>query len=134
MSNYKEYLNSLNDKSVWVFTKQETDFDISIFATKLFAEIPNVENENIETYFADHHSDYNIETDRHRMLVIPQLFGLITKTPFYQKGAQYNKERPTAVYDEFNKLFENDSNNVEKIKDIKRYNELKTEQLLKLKI
>ena len=70
----EEYLRTLNDKSAWVFTKQETDFDVSVLATKLFAEIPNIEETNVEQYFSEHHSDYEIETDRHRMMVIPQLF------------------------------------------------------------
>lgn len=129
----EEYLRTLNDKSAWVFTKQETDFDVSVLATKLFAEIPNIEETNVEQYFSEHHSDYEIETDRHRMMVIPQLFGLITKTPFYQRGVQYSKERPTAVFDEFNKLYV-DKDGAQIIANQNRYNELKTEQLLKLKI
>ena len=129
----EEYLRTLNDKSAWVFTKQETDFDVSVLATKLFAEIPNIEETNVEQYFSEHHSDYEIETDRHRMMVIPQLFGLITKTPFYQRGVQYSKERPTAVFDEFNKLFV-DKDGTQIIVNQNRYNELKTEQILKLKI
>lgn len=129
----EEYLRTLNDKSAWVFTKQETDFDVSVLATKLFAEIPNIEETNVEQYFSEHHSDYEIETDRHRMMVIPQLFGLITKTPFYQRGVQYSKERPTAVFDEFNKLYV-DKDGAQIIANQNRYNELKTEQILKLKI
>lgn len=129
----EEYLRTLNDKSAWVFTKQETDFDVSVLATKLFSEIPNIEETNVEQYFSEHHSDYEIETDRHRMMVIPQLFGLITKTPFYQRGVQYSKERPTAVFDEFNKLFV-DKDGAQVIINQNRYNELKTEQILKLKI
>ena len=129
----EEYLNSLNEKSVWVFTKQETDFDTAVLATKLFAERPNIDETNVEQYFSEHHSEYEIDTDRHRMMVIPQLFGLITKTPFYQRGVQYSKERPTAVFDEFNKLFV-EQNGTQVVLDINKYNELKTEQILKLKI
>lgn len=129
----EKYLKALNDKSVWVFTKQETNFDTSVLATKLFNEIPDIEKTNVEQYFSEHHNDYEIETDRHRMMVIPQLFGLITKTPFYQRGVQYNKERPTAVFDEFNKLLV-EQNGEQTISDTKKYNELKTEQILKLKI
>lgn len=125
----KEYLDSLNEKSVWVFTKQETDFDASFLATKLFEEIPDINTTNVEQYFAEHHLDYDIETDRHRILVIPQLFGLITKTPFYQRGVQYSKERPTAVYDEIKNLLEINNNQI-----TSEYNILKTEQILKLKI
>ena len=109
------------------------NFDVSVLATKLFAEIPNIEETNVEQYFSEHHSDYEIETDRHRMMVIPQLFGLITKTPFYQRGVQYSKEKPTAVFDEFNKLFV-DKDGTQIIVNQNRYNELNTEQILKLKI
>ena len=132
-NNVEEFLNTLNDKSVWVFTKQETDFDTAVLATKLFNEIPDIEKTNVEQYFTEHHSDYDIETDRHRMMIIPQLFGLITKTPFYQRGVQYNKERPTAVFDEINKLFI-DKEKGQVIENKVKYNELKTEQILKLKI
>jgi len=37
--NYTEKLNSLNEKNVWVFTKQSIDFDNAFFATQLFASI-----------------------------------------------------------------------------------------------
>lgn len=124
MENNKNYLETLNDKSVWIFTKQETDFDEAFRATKLFSEIPNIENENIESYFSQHCEEYGISTNRHRILVFAQLFGLITKTPFFKKGQRYNKERPTAVFETI-KNFE--------IGD-KRYNTIKTEQILKLKI
>ena len=131
--NAQDYLNSLNDKSVWVFTKQETDFNVAIQATKLFDDIPDINEVNIETYFSEHHGDYDIETDRHRMLVIPQLFGLITKTPFYERGGQYGKERPTAVFDSFNKMFTTNGI-MSRIEENRQYNTLKTEQILKLKI
>ena len=52
----EEYLKTLNDKSAWVFTKQETDFDTSVLATKLFNEIPDIEDTNVEQYFSEHHS------------------------------------------------------------------------------
>ena len=52
----EEYLKTLNDKSAWVFTKQETDFDASVLATKLFNEIPDIENTNVEQYFSEHPS------------------------------------------------------------------------------
>lgn len=134
MNSAQNYLNSLNEKSVWVFTKQETDFDASVLATKLFQEIPDVENTNVEKYFAEHHSDYDIDTDRHRMLVIPQFFGLITKTPFYQRGVQYSKERPTAVFESFNQLLEEKDNDFSGLFNLRKYNTIKTEQILKLKI
>ena len=43
----QDYLNSLNDKSVWVFTKQETDFNVAIQATKLFDDISDIKEVNI---------------------------------------------------------------------------------------
>lgn len=119
-----EYLATLTDKSAWVFTKQDTSFEESFKATKLFATVCYTPDINIEQYFATHHNEYDINTDRHRMLVIPQLYGLITKTPFYGRGSQYNKERPTEIFD----LIKN-----EEIGS-KLYNKIKTEQILKLKI
>lgn len=124
MKQENELLNKLTNKSVWVFTKQETNFDDAFLATKLFYEMPDKENNNIENYFREHHLDYDIDTERHRILVIPQFFGLITKTPFYQKGGQYSKEKTTEVFD----LIKN------KIQEDEFYNIIKTEQILKLKI
>lgn len=120
----KEYLNQLTDKSAWVFTKQDTSFDETFKATKLFADVCGNSDINVEEYFAKHHEEYGINTDRHRVLVIPQMFGLITKTPFYTRGIQYNKERPTEIFD----LIKNEQigSNL--------YNTIKTEQLLKIKI
>lgn len=133
MATYSDYLNSLNDKSVWVFTKQETDFDSAFLSTLLFDEMPNRENNDIEQYFKDNHSRYGIETDRHRTLVIPQLYGLLTKTPFYDRGGTYNKEKPTAVFD----IFKNECSKFSSVANFinsPEYNTLKTEQILKLKI
>lgn len=124
MRTAQEKLNSLRANSVWVFTKQETDFDESYKSALLFDEIPDKEHTNIESYFTGNHSRYDIQTDRHRILVIPQFFGLITKTPFYERGGTYNKENPTAVLDAIKSVGA----------DIKSYNILKTEQILKLKI
>ena len=127
MISAEEYLNSLNEKSVWVFTKQKvSDFYESIKATNFFQNIPDKENTNIETYFKEHHNEYDIETDRHRMLVIPQFYGLITKTPFYKRGGTYNKEKPTAIYDKLK--------NINPILNIEEYNKVITEQILKIKI
>lgn len=127
MISAEEYLRTLNEKSVWVFTKQQVSkFDEIIKVTNFFENIPDRENTNIEQYFTEHHAEYGIETDRHRTLVIPQFFGLITKTPFYQRGGQYNKEKPTAVYDKLKEI--NPSLN------LYEYNKVITEQILKIKI
>lgn len=123
MRTSRDKLNSLNNKSVWIFTKQDTNFDEGFKATKLFAEIPDRENTNIETYFTNNHSRYGINTDRHRILVIPQLYGLITKTPFFVRGGNYSKEAPTETF-EVHCQHEIGS---------KEYNTFKTEQLLKIK-
>lgn len=116
--------DELNENSVWIFTKQDTNFDEAFKAAKLFAEIPNKQSVNIEEYFRKHHERYGINTDRHRMLIIPQFYGLITKTPFFERGGQYQNENPTAVFDALNIcVFQSE-----------RYNQIKSEQLLKLKI
>lgn len=122
MRTYQEKLDGLHEWSVWVFTKQDTDFDQSFRAAKLFSEMP--EGSCIEDYFAREHTRYGITTDRHRMLVIPQLFGLITKTPFYARGKIYALEKPTGVFAE-NRALAIGS---------REYNIFKSEQLLKVKI
>ncbi|MBE7061014.1 MAG: HNH endonuclease [Clostridiales bacterium] len=119
-----EKLQQLKPNSVWVFTKQETDFDESYKSALLFSEIPDKENTNIEDYFTKNHTRYDIQTDRHRILVIPQFFGMITKTPFYERGGTYNDENPTAIFDIIKAVS----------LQSKEYNTLKTEQVLKLKI
>ena len=124
MRTASEKLKQLNEWSVWIFTKQETDFDESFKSALLFSEIPNKETTNIENYFTNNHTRYGITTDRHRILIIPQFFGLITKTPFYERSGPYNSENPTAVFDTIKNF---DLNETE-------YNILKTEQVLKLKI
>jgi len=79
---------------------------------------------NVEQFFTEHYSEYKVNTPNHRVLVIPQFYGLITKTPFYKKGILYNAEKTTEVYDELcNTAFGS-----------KEYNIIKTEQLLKVKI
>ncbi len=119
-----EWLNRLNEKSVWLITKQNIDFEEAFNAARLFSEIPNKEEINIEEYFAKNYKKYNISTDRHRILVISQYYGLITKSPFYSRGGTYNNENVTAVFEKIAKT---------KVGS-KEYNTLKSEQLLKLKI
>lgn len=130
---YEEYLSSLDEKSVWVFTKQETDFDVAFLSTKLFDEIQNRERVNIEEYFKHNHNEYGIATDRHRVLVISQLYGLITKTPFYSRHSRYGNEKPTAIYQKFNNTYVN-YDNYKDFFSSEEYKILKTEQILKLKI
>lgn len=127
MISAEEYLKTLNEKSVWVFTKQKvSSFDEIIKVTNLFDSIPNRETTNIEEFFANHHLDFEVETDRHRTLVIPQFFGLITKTPFYKRGGQYNKEKTTAIYDKLK--------SINPLINKYEFNKIITEQILKVKI
>lgn len=130
---YKEYLDSLNEKSCWVFTKQETDFKNAYLSAKLFNEIPDKAHTNIEEYFRRNHSRYGIGTDRHRTLVFPQFFGLLTKSPFYERGGTYNNEKPTQVFDCILKE-EIEYTGSKDFTDSFDFNIYKTEQLLKLKI
>ena len=120
----QEYLATLTNNSAWVFTKQDASFEEAVKATKLFASACYDPDVNIEQYFTEHHQEYGIRTDRHRVLVIAQLYGLITKTPFYTRGNHYNKERPTEIFD----LIKDEPVGSE------LYNKIKTEQILKLKI
>ena len=77
----------LDSKSIWVYTKQVADFDGSFKAAKLFADIIGREHINIEDYFAENHTQYDIKTNRHRMLICSQLYGLITKRHFTKKAS-----------------------------------------------
>lgn len=120
----QEYLATLTNKSAWVFTKQDASFEEAVKAAKLFASVCYDPDVNIEQYFTEHHKDFGIRTDRHRVLVIAQLYGLITKTPFYTRGNHYNKERPTEIFDLIK----------DKPVGSESYNKIKTEQILKLKI
>ena len=63
MISAEEYLSNLNEKSVWVFTKQQvSSFDEIIRVVNFFENIPDRENTNIEQYFIEHHMEYGIET------------------------------------------------------------------------
>lgn len=121
---YTQRLSELSDNSIWIFTKQDTNFDEAYKAAKMFHEIKDIENTNIENYFTENHFKYGINTHRHRVLVISQLYGLITKTPFFTRGGQYKNEKTTEV---FKKLSQYEIGS-------KEYNTIKTEQLLKMKI
>ncbi len=124
MRNYKDKLSSLSSDSVWKFPKQDTDFDNAFRAAKLFNDIPNREEVNIESYFEKNYKKYGITTSRHRMFVISQMYGLITKTLFYKKRLQYSNEKNTSVFYLMNSY------------DIGsyQYNLYKTEQILKIKM
>ena len=105
MISAEQYLNNLDEKSVWVFTKQQTsDLEQIINATNMFDKIPDREHADIEQYWKNHHNEFDVETDRHRTLVIPQFWGFVTKTPFYKKGQIYNKEKTTAVWEKIKNI------------------------------
>lgn len=117
-------LLNLNENDVWIFTKQSVSFDTAFKATKLLSEIPNREDVNIETYFQQNHKRYGVDTDRHRVLVIAQMYGLLTKTPLYARGGNYGREQVTEVFEMINSCAFGST----------EYNKLKSEQILKVKI
>lgn len=124
MRTIEQKLASLKENDIWVFTKQTADFDEAFKMVKLFSEIPNIENTNIEQYFRDNHAAYDIATHNHRALVIPQMLGLLTKTPFFSRGAQYKQEKPTAIFDLLTNCEFRGT----------QYNTIKSEQLLKIRM
>lgn len=96
---YIQFLEKKGENYVWQFTKQEVDFDKIFLATKLFNEWKNSETEmSPETFFSQQHSKYGI-TDRHRTLIIAQLYGLITKN-----NSTYVKECVTPVLKNYHVL------------------------------
>lgn len=119
----REKLDSLDKDSAWIFTKQTTDFDEVFRATQLFHDYYQ-SDENLEQIFEEYHQDYGVETNRHRIWIMSQMFGLITKTPFFRRGSKYKDERPTEIFENLNKHEIGSS----------EYNTLKTEQLLKVRI
>lgn len=124
MRTFQEKLDSLTATSVWTFTKQDISFDNAFHAAQLFQSIPDYENTPIQEYFDKHYLEYGVSSKNYRVLVIAQLFGLITKGAFYEKGNGYKNERVTPVFELLNSCEYGGTD----------YNIYKTEQLLKLKI
>ncbi|MDE6441999.1 MAG: HNH endonuclease [Clostridia bacterium] len=124
MRTFQEKLDSLSDSSVWTFTKQDVSFDNAFRAAQLFNSIPDYEHTPIQKYFSDHYLEYGISSNNYRVLVMAQLFGLITKGEFYERGSGYKNERVTPVFELLNSC---DFGGTD-------YNIYKSEQLLKLKI
>ncbi len=115
---YIQFLEKKGENYVWQFTKQEVDFDKIFLATKLFNEWKNSETEmSQETFFSQQHSKYGI-TDRHRTLIIAQLYGLITKN-----NSTYVKECVTPVFEKLSRSVDSET-----------YKKIVTEQLLKIKL
>lgn len=129
MANKK--LAQLSENDIWIFTKQSVSFDNAFKSVQLFNDMPDKVNDipdkdsvNIEGYFKENFETYDIHTGRHRVLVIAQMYGLLTKTPPYKRGGNYGKEQVTAMFGLLNAC-EFGSH---------EYNKLKSEQLLKVKI
>ena len=123
--NTKEKFNSLNAKSAWAYTKQKAGYEDLFNSAKLFSEIPDIEHTNVEEYFAENFEKYGISTNRHRILAIAQMFGLITKDPYYARGGStYSNETTTPVFDKLNKHPFGSS----------EFNKIMSEQLIKIKV
>lgn len=115
---YIQFLEREGENYVWQFTKQEVDFDKIFLATKLFNEWKNSGTEiSSEIFFSQQHTKYGI-TDRHRTLIIAQLYGLITKN-----SSTYKKENVTPI---FEMLSQSTNSEI--------YKKILTEQLLKIKL
>lgn len=113
-----KFLETRGQSYVWQFTKQETDFDKIFLAAKLFNEWKNSsQSVSSEDFFTLQHEKYGI-TDRHRTLIIAQMYGLITKN-----YSTYTKEELTSIFKELNYCT-----------DTNIYKKLVTEQFLKIKL
>lgn len=123
MRTIEEKLQSLNDKSVWYFAKQDTNFDNAFKAVLIFDQIPDLSNTNIEQYYRDNGERLGF-TANHRILSVAQLYGLLTKSSPFERGSRYNSESPTPVFYHL-KQYPFGS---------REYNAIKTEQLLKLRM
>ena len=78
MRTVEQKLASLSANSVWYFAKQDANFDNSFRAVKIFDQIPDRLNANIENYYAENGARFGFHSN-HRILSVAQLFGLLTK-------------------------------------------------------
>ena len=123
--NTKEKFDSLSIKSAWAYTKQKAGYEDLYNSARLFSEIIDIEHTNVETYFAENYEKYGISTNRHRILAIAQMFGLITKDPYYARGGSvYSNEMTTPVFSELKKHAFGSS----------EFNKIMSEQLIKIKV
>lgn len=91
----KGKIDSLTDKSIWYFAKQETSFD-KVFQACLL--IDKYSGETVSDVFNNHAESNNVSSN-YRVLSVAQLFGLLTKTnPFQKNGSSYDKEELTPVF------------------------------------
>lgn len=65
MSKTDKRLELLKEGNVWRFAKQDVSFDNAFRATKLFNDIPNKDNVNIEIYYEQNYKRYGITSSRH---------------------------------------------------------------------
>ena len=123
MRTVEEKLSSLTKSSVWYFAKQDTNFDNAFKAVEIFDKIPDRHNTNIEDYYNTHGAEYGFHSN-HRALSVAQMYGLLSKANPFERGRRYNTETPTPVFYVL-KQYQVGS---------EKYNAIKTEQLLKLRM
>lgn len=123
MRTVEEKLSSLTKSSVWYFAKQDTNFDNAFKAVEIFDKIPDRHNTNIEDYYNTHGAEYGFHSN-HRALSVAQMYGLLSKANPFERGSRYNTETPTPVFYVL-KQYQVGS---------EKYNAIKTEQLLKLRM
>lgn len=123
MRTVEEKLSSLTKSSVWYFAKQDTNFDNAFKAVEIFDKIPDRHNTNIEDYYKTHGAEYGFDSN-HRALSVAQMYGLLSKANPFERGSRYNTETPTPVFYVL-KQYQVGS---------EKYNAIKTEQLLKLRM
>ena len=123
MRTVEEKLSSLTKSSVWYFAKQDTNFDNAFKAVEIFDKIPDRHNTNIEDYYNTHGAEYGFHSN-HRALSVAQMYGLLSKANPFERGSRYNTETPTPV---FYVLKQHQVGS-------EKYNAIKTEQLLKLRM
>lgn len=123
MRTVEEKLSSLTKSSVWYFAKQDTNFDNAFKAVEIFDKIPDRHNTNIEDYYNTHGAEYGFHSN-HRALSMAQMYGLLSKANPFERGSRYNTETPTPVFYVL-KQYQVGS---------EKYNAIKTEQLLKLRM
>lgn len=119
----EEKFKSLNPKSAWSYTKQIANYNELFLSSKLFDEIPDRKHTNVEQYFLANFKKYGIATNRHRILAIAQMFGLITKERYFSRGSSsYSEEEVTPIFE------------LLKTADSDGFKKIMSEQLIKLRI
>ena len=117
----EQKLSELQEKSVWYFAKQETNFDKVFFVMKVLDD-SHAWGSDVTSICNNNEQLIKEGLTNHRILSNAQLYGLLTKKIPYSKD-QYKDQVPTPVFFALKKF------NV----DSKEYKALKTEQLLKVR-